>query len=152
MSRLIRWAAIIATGLALAGCAESNAEVTTPPAPPDPAMVRAAEQVLREAPAPEPGWQIGVVINEREWTQEGLFFITDQWAIGVLTNDGMVQLTGRWCDEEPSGQKSAKDALPVLVDPADLVTWTANDAGEVCTSGLIVLQKAAAFVPAEPTP
>ena len=50
--------------LALAGCAESTAEVSAIEPEPDPRLIPAAERVLANAPTPEAGWRVGVVVAE----------------------------------------------------------------------------------------
>jgi hypothetical protein len=143
-----RWklAALAAAVATLVGCANSTAEVNQPDAfdqlQADPALVRGAEQALDQAPAPEPGWAVGVILAEQEREKQGLFAAYDTWTVAVLAADGsMAVLTDDWCDDDP---RLAVDVLPVLVAPGDLITWTGGP--ELCIPDVRVLRKAAAFL------
>jgi hypothetical protein len=146
MSRWKLCALTAAAVASLAGCASSTAEVNQPDAfdelQADPALVRGAERTLDQAPAPEPGWAVGVVLVEQEREKRGLFGTYDTWTVAVLATDGsMVVLTDDWCEDD---LHLAVDVLPVLVAPGDLITWTSGP--ELCTSDVRVLRKAAAFL------
>jgi hypothetical protein len=143
-----RWKlAVLAATATLVGCASSTAEVNQPDAfdelQADPALVRGAEHALDQAPAPEPGWAVGVVLVEQEREKPGLFAAYDTWTIAVLAADGsMAVLTDDWCDDDDP--PSSVDVLPVLVAPGDLITWTGGP--ELCIPDVRVLRKAAAFL------
>jgi hypothetical protein len=146
---MIRWklAALAAAAATLVGCASSTAQVNQPDAfdelQADPALVRGAERALDQAPAPEPGWAVGVVLVEQEREKQGLFAAYDTWTVAVLAADGsMVVLTDDWCDDDD--HPDSADVLPVLVAPGDLITWTGGP--ELCIPDVRVLRKAAAFL------
>lgn len=137
MRRLV----IVATlAIALTGCAESSAEVNTPSAmdskAANPRFAEAAQRALAEAPAPEPGWRIGVVLTEQA---------EDTWAAGVLTATGEVYLTYSWSDECDDGRYGDEE-FPLLVDPGDLITWAGDGrtVHRVCAEDLRVIRKAVA--------
>lgn len=128
---------ILATMLALAGCAESNAEVNAPDEwdaiEADPALARGAELALEDAPPPADGWRIGVVLAEDE----------DEWAMTALTDGGVAYL------DNHTGSGACKwhppERYALLVDPGDLVTWSmAGDDSHLCIDEIEVLRKAAA--------
>lgn len=137
-TRLALTLAVIAA-LSLTGCAEP------PPRKPETQEISArqaaaAQQVLDEAADPRPGWRIGVVTSEEEREQVGLFFRDIVWTAGVLDKAGRVTtLTTDYCEAD---DPKAYEALPVMLAPGDLITWTGDR--KLCTSQVRVLRKAGA--------
>lgn len=124
--------------LALAGCAESSAEVNAPDAwdavEADPELVRGAELALQDVPAPADGWLVGVVLAEDE----------DGWAITALTDASAVYLENSWDCRKNDGVLEVPH-FALLIDPGDLVTWSLEgDDNRLCVGELEVLRKAAA--------
>lgn len=136
-----RLAALALAATLLTGCAEATATITQPAEPLDPALVRAAEQVLADAPPPPDGSRTGVIVAEG----------VDPWAIAVMEPDGtMHYLTYDWgCTRRYGGGGYAKDTLPALLHAGDLITWTTTD-HLICEQEVAVIRKAAA-VPGEDT-
>lgn len=134
----VREVVALAAVLALAGCAESNAEVNGPDAwdtvQADPELIRGAERALADAPPPADGWAVGVVLAED----------AEEWAITALTDTGVVYL------DDDAGDSCAPDWEPpsryaLLIDPGDLITWSLEgDDEHLCIDEVKVLQKAAA--------
>lgn len=134
-------AAAAAAILTLAACADATATIEAPADPIDPAVVRAAEQVLADAPPPPEGSRIGVIVYERD----------DRWAITVMEPDGALHyLTYDWnCRRRYGGREFAKDVLPMLLHVGDLITWTTTDE-KICQQEVAVVAKAAAVPDDEP--
>lgn len=137
MRRLLCTAAAV---LALAGCAESTAEVNSPEAwetkAADPAFARRAEAALRSAPAPQPGWRIGIVTAENK----------DGDALAAVTPDGVVYLTPAWSEDCDGRRGWGYDEFQLVVDVGDLFTWAGDGRTRhnVCADDFRILRKSVA--------
>lgn len=131
--------------LAIGGCAEATATNEAPSAwetkEADPAFVRRAEAALATAPAPQPGWRVGVILADKD-EKDSL------WVASVLTPEGMVTVgPDPWSyDCNAKGKGIAVDTFPLILTPGDLITWAGDGRAEhhVCAEDMRVLRKAAA--------
>lgn len=126
--------------LLVVGCAESSAEVNTPGAwetkAADPAFARRAETALRSAPAPDPGWRVGIVTAEADKDQ----------VVAALTADGMVSIRPAWSDYCDKRRSWPDDEFELTISVGDLITWAGDSrtSHRVCYLDLRVLRKAVA--------
>jgi hypothetical protein len=142
----MRWIVVLVILAALAGCAESSAEVNTPSAwdtkAANPQFAQAAQRALATAPTSDPGWRVGVVFAERPDSDE---WGTPPWAVSVLTREGQAIIEASWSEECDDG-RHASDEFPLLLDPGDLITWAGDSrtVHEVCAEDMRIIRKAAA--------
>lgn len=131
--------------LLLGGCAEATATNEAPSAwatkEADSTFVRKAEGALAAAPAPQPGWRVGVILATKDDKDAS-------WVASVLTPEGMVTVgPDEWSyDCEQKGKAVAYDTFPVILSPGDLITWAGDGrtVHHVCAEDMRVIRKAAA--------
>ncbi|MGH9005873.1 MAG: hypothetical protein ACRDYV_22330, partial [Acidimicrobiia bacterium] len=133
-----RVAALAVATLAAVGCADADATATVEEGwrvGSNPEFMADAYAALNDAPAPDDGWRIGVIVAEND---DGI-----AWEAGVLTDNGMTPLDAAHnCDDDGIYESQ----IDLLVDPGDLITWSTagGDDPRVCSHEITVLRKAAA--------